>query len=251
MNKPKAIAFDLDGTLAESKQRVSAEMGEILSNLLNEIPLAIMSGASFKQVQMQFLPSLPAEAKLERLFLFPTNAALCFVYRDGAWKPQYDHSFTQTEKNTILNALNEALKDTHLDAKPDTLWGEQIDDRGAQITWSALGQLAPLEVKSKWDPDRSKRLPLRTALLKLLPMCSIGVNATNSIDITRKGITKAYGVKRFSELTNIPIAETLFVGDALDEGGNDSVVLDTGIPTHSVFGPEDTAAFIETLLHKA
>jgi hypothetical protein len=214
------------------------------------MPVAIMSGASLNQIQTQVLPSLPADAQLERLYLFATNATLCFVYRDGDWKPQYDHTFTQAEKELIYQSLDEALKETGLDKKPERLWGEQIEDRGGQITWSALGQKAPFEFKSVWDPDRSKRLPLRAALLKRLPDISVGANATNSIDITPKGITKAYGVRRLSELANVPITDMLYVGDALEEGGNDSVVIETGVPTHTVFGPEDTAAFIEALLHK-
>jgi len=35
--------------------------------------------------------------------------------------------------------------------------GELIEDRGSQITYSGLGQFAPLAEKVKWDPDFSKR----------------------------------------------------------------------------------------------
>lgn len=249
MTRPKAIAFDLDGTLAESKQRVGADMGVLLGELMGRMPVAIMSGAGFPQFQTQLLPALPEDANLERLYLFPENAGQCFVFNSGSWRPQYDYSFTEKEKETIYAALREALAETGLDTPPPQLWGEQTEDRGAQITWSALGQQAPLEVKSVWDPDRSKRMPLRDALLRRLPDFSIGVNATNSIDITRKGITKAYGIRRLAELTGVPIADMLYVGDALEEGGNDAVVMETGVPTHAVFGPAETAACIEHLLN--
>lgn len=247
---PKLIIFDLDGTLAESKQRVSAEMGDLLGQLLQKIPVAVMSGGAYKQFQKQLLPAIPDEAPLEKLYLFPTSAAECYVFRERTWHPQYNYSFTPEEKERILSTLQEALKEVGLADPPPQLWGAQIEDRGAQITWSALGQEAPLEVKSVWDPDRKKRMPLRAAFLKRMPNFSVGVNAANSIDITRKDITKAYGIKRLCELTGVPILQMLYVGDALEEGGNDAVVLETGVPTHAVFSPGETAALIETILQK-
>lgn len=248
--KPKLVAFDLDGTLAESKTRMTPAMGELVAELLRHMPIAIMSGAGFSQFEKQFLPSLPDEANLSKLYLFPTNAAACYVFRNGAWHPQYDNSFSAEEKKKILTALAESMAEVHFE-KPPQLWGDQIEDRGAQITFSALGQQAPIEEKAKYDPSRAKRRPLYDALCRRLPEFSIGLNATTSIDITHRGITKAYGVKKLAELTGITIPEMIYVGDALDEGGNDSVVIETGIRTHAVFGPHETAGFIEMVLENA
>ena len=69
-----------------------------------------------------------------------------------------------------------------------------------------------------------------------------------TIDITRKGLTKAYGIRQLVELTDTAISEMLYVGDALQEGGNDAVVIETGVRTHEVFGPKETAAFIKDIL---
>ena len=249
-SKPKLVAFDLDGTLAESKRPVSARMGELLAELLNKMPVAIMSGASFTQVETQFLPSIPTSAHLERLYLFPTNASRCFGYRDGAWHILYDHSFDTFEKGRIMQAIKESLVETGLDTIPGRLpeWGEQIEDRGAQITFSALGQKTPVEIKKQWDPTREKRRPLYNALLRRLSDFSIGLNATTSIDITRKGINKAYGIRQLITLTEISVSEMLYVGDALEEGGNDAVVKETGVRTKQVFGPDDTARLISSIL---
>jgi len=250
MKIPRLAVFDLDGTLTESKQRMSAEMGELLSQLLTRIPVAIMSGGSWKQFQNQFLPNFSLENNLDRLYLFPENAALCFVHRSGAWHPQYDNSFSAAEKARIMQALKESLAEVKF-AKPARLWGEQIEDRGAEITFSALGQEAPLEEKEAYDPTKEKRMPLANALKKRLPDLQIGVNAATSIDITPHGIDKAYGVKRLVGLTGIPPSDMLYVGDALEEGGNDAAVIKTGIPTHQVFGPEETATLIRALVQKA
>ena len=149
-----------------------------------------------------------------------------------------------------MQALKEALEETGLDHISDRQpeWGEQIEDRDAQITFSALGQHAPIEAKQQWDPIGEKRAPLRAALLRRLSDFEIHANATTSIDITHKGISKAYGIRRLVELTGVSVAEILYVGDALAEGGNDAIVIETGVHTHEVFGPEETQALIKALL---
>lgn len=245
---PKAAAFDLDGTLAESKQPVTKEMGVWLGKLMVHMPVAVMSGASFRQFDTQFLPAIPPGANLANLYLFPTNAAQGYRFNGTKWVLAHDESFTASERERILSALNEALKETGLDKPPPQLWGEQIEDRGAQISWSALGQQAPIAEKKIWDPDRKKRLPLREAFLKRAPDFSAGINATNTLDITRKGVTKAYGIRKFAEFTGIPVPDMLYIGDALGEGGNDSVVIPTGVRTQQVTGPEDTEKVIAEIL---
>ena len=251
MQPYKVIAFDLDGTLAESKQRVSAEMGDLLSRLLSVMPVAVMSGASFAQFKTELLASLPADANLEHLYIFPDNAAQCFVYRNNQWWPQYDHHFSDAEKKKVLDALNQALERVGLSTPPPQTWGERIEDRGAQIAFSPLGQQAPLEAKEEWHQKHEDlRKQLLAELQKLLPDFSEAEGGLTTIDITRKGITKAYGVTRFAELTGAQLSEILYVGDALEEGGNDSVVLATGVQTHTVFSPNETAALIETMLRK-
>lgn len=246
---PKLMAFDLDGTLAESKQRMSADMGELLSGLLKRMPVAVMSGAAFKQFETQFLPALPDDAKLERLYLFPTSAAQCYAYVNGGWQPKYDHSFTKVEREVILQALAQCMEETHFSKEPAQVWGERIEDRGAQISFSALGQQAPLEEKEKWKAAHdSERKELYAALVKKLPGLSIRMGGLTSIDITRQGINKAYGVRQLVGLTGISVPEMLYVGDALQEGGNDAVVKETNIKTHEVLGPRETAALIEEIL---
>ena len=246
--KPKLVAFDLDGTLAESKQRMEAPIGELLAELLEKMPVAVMSGAGFPQFEKQFLPALPTEAKLERLYLFPDNAAQCFVYEAGKWRTRYNNAFSPKEREHILKELNEAMKETGFAQAPVRVWGERIEDRGAEIVFSGLGQEAPIEEKKKWDPTRQIRHPLAEAIQRRLPEVSVGVNAATSIDITRKGITKAYGIKKLVELSGISVSEMLYVGDALEEGGNDAVVIESGVKTRQVFGPKETATLIGELL---
>jgi len=249
--KPKLVAFDLDGTLAESKQPVTLEIGGLLGELLDKHKVAILSGASFEQFETQLLPSFAERAHFENLFLFPMNAARGYVYKDGAWHIAYDRSFNPVEREKIMQAFKTSMEETGFaqdDPARPVVWGERIEDRGGQITFSGLGQQAPVEEKKKWDPTKEKRRPLYEALVKRLPDFSIGLNAATSIDITQKGINKAYGIRALVKLADVSIAEMVFIGDALEEGGNDSVVKETGIKTEEVFGPDDTARLIKEIL---
>lgn len=249
MHHPRLTVFDLDGTLTESKQRISAEMAELLSQLLQHMPVAVMSGAGLPQFEQQFLLFLPPGTQLTRLYIFPDNAAQCFIYRQGSWHAQYDNAFTDAERGAVLGALSEALQECSLAGVPVRVWGERIENRGAEIAFSPLGQAAPLKAKEEWHKTHDAlRRKLHETLAKKLPGFANTMGGLTTIDITRKGIDKAYGVRRLAELSGIGIDEMLYVGDALEEGGNDEVVVPTGIRTHAVFGPEETRGLIEELL---
>ncbi len=101
------------------------------------------------------------------------------------------------------------------------LWGEEIEDRGSQITFSALGQQAPNKEKEKWDPDFTKRKKIKVFLDNLIPEFSVRLGGETSIDITKPGIDKAYGIKKLRDTLGIAIHEMIFIGDALFPGGND------------------------------
>lgn len=245
---PKLIAFDLDGTLSVSKSPVTEEMGALLGQLVEKIPVAVISGGAFHQFEKQFLPALPRNTNLSTLYLLPASGSV-FFKRDGdSWVPVYNLAFSESERNEVTRAFSEAMKKTGFDVPPERTWGERIEDRGSQVTFSGLGQDAPPEEKMKWDPEKKKRIPLWKELTALLPEFSVLMNAASSIDITRKGITKAYGVQKLSEITEIPISDMLYVGDALFPGGNDEVVKETGIATREVTGPEETMSVITSFL---
>ena len=51
----KLIVFDLDGTLAESKSPVDAEMAALLGTLLSIVKVAVISGGNWPQFESQVL----------------------------------------------------------------------------------------------------------------------------------------------------------------------------------------------------
>ena len=90
------------------------------------------------------------------------------------------------------------------------LWGEAIEDRGSQVTFSALGQQAPLAEKEKWDPDFAKRKKITAILEKLIPEFSIRMGGATSIDVTKPGIDKAYGIGKLRDTLHLSLKEMVY-----------------------------------------
>ena len=238
----KLVAFDLDGTLAESKQPLQAPMGEALADLLGVANVAVISGGDWPQFQKQVASRLPDRADLTKLWLMPTTGTKLYRYEGGDWKAIYAELFDDAEKKKILESFDAALEATGF--KPEQTWGERIEDRGSQITFSALGQEAPLEAKEKWDPDFAKRKVIQADLRKRLPELSINMGGATSIDITQKGVDKAYGLKKLRDASGIALDAMMFIGDAIFPGGNDYPAKELGLDTVRVKDPEGTLAAI-------
>ena len=231
----RLIAFDLDGTLAESKQPIGDEMAGLLKELLDLAMVAVISGGDWPQFEKQVAGRMPAGARLENLFMLPTTGSKLFRFQDGGWRQIYAETFSPDEHDRIVAALDKAI--ASLGFGGEKTWGAQIENRGSQITFSALGQEAPLDAKSAWDPDKSKRRKLQEALERDLGDLSIKVGGSTSIDITRKGVDKAYAIAKLSEHSGVPQKAMLFLGDAIYPGGNDDAVRETdadAIPVRDV-----------------
>lgn len=241
------IIFDLDGTLSESKMPMDAEMAELFTKLLRRKKVAVTSGGGWRQFETQFLHGLPAMSEFfNNLSLLPTSGTKLYSWK-GAWQEQYSQDLSADEKEKIMSALKAMLKITGYD-KADKLYGQQIEDRGSQITFSGLGQQAPVELKIKWDPDRKKRERVQSILQAKIPEFDIRVGGSTSVDITRRGVNKAYGIRKIEKILNIPADKILFIGDALFRGGNDYPARSTGVDCVQVKGPEEVKRMIREWL---
>jgi len=239
------IVFDLDGTLAESKSSLDGEMATLLGQLLDATKVAIISGGAWPQFEKQLLTHLPDDGRLANLSLLPVCGTQ-FYRHDGGWNCLYSEAFTPDEKGRIIAALNKAFDASGF--RPARYWGNAIEDRGGQITLSALGQDAPLSEKQKWDPNFDKRQKIMTILKPLIPNFSIKTGGSTSIDITQPGVDKAYGIEKMRDIIGVKIAEMLYIGDALFPGGNDSPVKRTGIMTIQVRDVNETKRVIEAIV---
>lgn len=248
MTTPALVAFDLDDTLAPSKGAIDVRIADLLRALLRRVDVAIISGGNEEQFRSQVIAQLGATdaADLAKLHLLPTCGTRYLRHDGSDFTAVYAHDLTADEKSSALRALREEAERLGLwESEP---WGDILEDRGSQITFSALGQRAPREAKHDWDPTGAKRLALRDAVAPRLPGLEVRAGGSTSIDITRAGIDKAYGMRQLADLTGIPLTDMLFYGDRLDEGGNDYPVLALGVPSVAVEGWEDTADRLDALL---
>ncbi len=241
----KLVVFDLDGTLAVSKSSLDAEMAVLLTVLLGLVKVAIISGGNWPQFQKQVLAHLANDGRLTNLSLLPACGTKFYQYESG-WTQLYSEDFTEAERRKITSSLN------HVVGLPDfrvkESWGEVVEDRGSQITFSALGQQAPIESKQTWDPDFTKRKKMKVLLDDLIPQFSGRLGGTTSIDITKPGIDKAYGIRKLRDVLGIAIKDMIYVGDALFPGGNDYPAKEAGAASIQVRDPNESKRVIEAII---
>ena len=93
-----------------------------------------------------------------------------------------------------------------------------------------------------------KRKSLQAALGPLLPGFAVSVGGSTSIDITREGVDKAYGIRKLAEVACVPVTGMIFIGDALYPGGNDYPVRSAGVDTIAVRDVNETKRIIEAIV---
>lgn len=247
--KRKLIAFDLDGTLAESKSAITDGMADKLHRLLKHYEVCVISGGGFPQFEKQVVKRLEARPDLlKKLHLMPTCGTRYYKFNQATdeWNKLYAEDIAEEDKQRIIDVLAEAAKELgYWEEKPA---GEIIEDRLSQITYSALGQQALPEDKYKWDPDGHKKHAIRDYAADRLPDFEVRVGGTTSVDVTRPGIDKAYGMRKLMEELKIEEKDILFFGDKLEEGGNDYPVKAMGIDCITVAHQDDTELALEAII---
>lgn len=245
----KMIVFDLDGTLAESKSPIKPSMADLLIKLLDKYHICIISGGKFEQIRKQVIAKMRfdnIEHQIERIHIMPVSGGQYWRFL-GNWRKLYSHDLSAQQKKQIIDAIESSVKELGFECQKS--WGQQIEDRECQITFSALGQQAPAHEKAKWDSDCMKKIALRDEVAnKLNNALDVRIGGMTSIDITKHGIDKAFGMAGLCSWTLFNYDDILFIGDRLQEGGNDYPVIKTGIKTIQVDNPKDTEMIIKTLL---
>lgn len=252
----RLIAFDLDGTLADSKSPLTDEMADLLGQLLERYKVCVISGGKYEQFEKQLISNLHVDARLlDNLHLMPTSGTKYITYNAASsrWDTVYSEDIPERDKARIVDALERAID--HFGYREEKVYGDTIEDRGSQITFSALGQeivseLGPegVKIKERWDPDGVKKRKIRDFTADIIEDYEVRTGGSTSIDITLPGVDKAYGINRLAEQLSISRNDMLFIGDALYEGGNDYPVKAIGVDTISVESWKQTALVVETLI---
>lgn len=243
LKKKKIILFDLDGTLALSKSAISSSMGDALMRLLKHTKVGVITGGNWEQCKKQVIDQLPEESfcLLNQLYILPTSGTRLLAYKNKNWEEVYVDNIIENERKRITETITVSIKNMY---DQSMLHGDIIEDRGSQITFSALGQKAPLHLKEQFDPDQKIRHEIVKKIKNIIPEYEIRIGGTTSIDITKKGMDKGHGIKKFANHLALHLDEVGFVGDALFEGGNDYPAKQLGIHCVEVNNPTETERHI-------
>lgn len=246
----KVIAFDLDDTLAVTKSPISDRMSELLTKLIEKYDICVISGGKFEQFEKQVVERLDTPKRLlYKMHLMPTCGTRYYRYDEleDKWRIQYAEDLSKAQKEKIIDVIEKTAKE--LGMWEESPAGDIIEDRGSQITYSALGQQAAAEDKYRWASEHeADKQVLREKIAERLPDLEVRLGGTTSVDITRMGIDKAYGMQKLIDALDVSRDEILFIGDKLQEGGNDYPVKAMGIDTIEVEGWETTAYVLEGVL---
>jgi len=242
----KLIAFDLDDTLSPAKSPADLEMIGLLTELLKKYKVAIITWWKFETVDMQIISQIKDKEALKNLFIFPTIWTRMYFYKDSVWNLSYSQDLSDNEVWKISSVLEKAI--VYLKLKPEQIWWEIVENRWSQVTYSALWQQAPLEAKKSWDPDKIIRQKIKAYIESDLLDFSIWIAWTTSIDITKKGFDKSFGVDMMIEKLEVKKQEILFMWDAIFPGWNDYPVFEAWVTCKQVENPKDTKKFIKELL---
>ena len=121
------------------------------------------------------------------------------------------------------------------------VWGPRIENRGSQITFSALGQFAPVAAKQAWDRDNTKKQALVEAVKADLPHMRVKAGGYTSVDVSECGI-------ELTQTLGIRADEMVFVGDRMTPTGNDYPAVEAGAIGVRVENPQDTVQLLDALL---
>lgn len=242
------MIFEQDGTLADSKQPTSRHIAELLAELMSKKRVGIISGESIRLMEECVIELMPPEGLSDRLFMLPVNGSALYTYDSGERKELYNYRISSEDAKRIETAMLEAALESGVVDFTHPSHGERIENRGSQITLSAFGQKAPLELKQRWDPDYAKRKVLRDAIAKRLPDFQVKWGGLTSIDVTLKGESKATGITRLAEFLHLPLTEITYVGNALFPGGHNELVKETGIRTVEIDNQNDLVRLLDAML---
>ena len=217
LKEKKVIIADVDDTICDSCQVISEEMAEQIARMIQGgYQFAFISGTKSQDLQNMISSRLK-----EKHHLLATTGTNYVIVEGDAVKVAYNYSFSPEEKREVIASLRKLV--LQFNVKSLTTEEDQLQDRDSQITLSAIGRNAPSDLKAAYDPDGAKRKGWIKFLKEYLDenKYDIKIGGTTSIDVTRKGLDKEWGIKAFAQHHNISLDNILFFGDKLHPEGND------------------------------
>ncbi len=239
----KHVFFDLDDTLTPSRTLMMAEHQPLFEKLCRAKDVIVVSGAQ----RSQMIDQIPE--KFNGLYYMLCQQGNYAVDKDGSllWNDVLNDRDT-----ALVNAFIEMVKaEVALKVVDEN---DLVEHRGAQISYSLIGQHEKLEKKRAFDPAGAKRKKILADHEKdvqqlLKDGIEVTVGGTTNFDFFHTGHNKGYNVKQLCDMKGWAKDESLYVGDALEPGRNDETVIGV-IPTHAIKDHNETYEYIKKELLK-
>ncbi len=247
------LAFDIDQTLNIAKTPIPPEIATVLVQCLDHFEVCPISGQKFEQFLIQIVAPLQqagvTSEQLAHLHLFPAQGTQYYHYLGDSWHQIYNYPLSDREIAKITSVLEASARELGYWEEDKLAAGDEIiENRLSQVTFSALGQTAPTEVKYAWDPDMKKRKAIVKKCRANLPEFLYEIGGTTSINVAKKGMNKEFGMKHLLEELKVQKSSVLYFGDMTQPGGNDYPVVQMGIDTVTVRSHEDTLYALRGIL---
>ncbi len=205
----KHFFFDMDKTIAPSRQPIRPEMFELLSTA--SVDVTIVSGQLVEKIAWQ-------SNNLKANYLGENGNHAVDVNGVELWHTAL------TEKEVAEVMAHIATLESVLPEKPNPAY-TPIENRGGQITFSPIGNTAPHELKQVYDPTAEKRLMLLEAHPFVSDTMMVCIGGSTSFDYIPKERHKGTNVAKFIAHMGWKKTECVYFGDGLYPGGNDAFVI--------------------------
>ena len=217
-----------------------------VSDLFGICPVCVISGGDWPQFQTQVVDRLPTGTRLDNLYADADDRRQVLSLR---WRLAAGLCRKLQRRRTPSCARR--LQDSPSIRRgcpgktgSEEIWGDQIEDRGTQITFSGLGQKAPAEAKDEMGSGPEKAQRPQGDTRQALPDLSVRIGGPPRSTSRSPASTRVMACAVLSEQTGFALNEMMFVGDALYPGGNDAPARDAGVPTVGVKRIDDTRILI-------
>jgi HAD superfamily hydrolase (TIGR01484 family) len=246
----KTVVFDLDGTLAiSSKTQIDTEMVSLLSKLLLNYNIAIISSQSWKSLNSNVAELFDSNLKqLTNLYLLPcSGGSLYQVWSRYGWVPTYQEKLSETDSDKISRVVKDIIRNCSF---TDKIWGKQIDIQESQVIYSIIGDKAPLEASISLDPEYKIRTIVVDNLQKRLPEFEVGICDRSSVYITKKGISRKFGIDELMKRAHLSKDDVVYVGTEIFKGGKDYTAIEMGLDNVSLNDFEQTKEWVRNVLDR-
>ena len=242
---PAALLFDMDGTLTDARQPITADVAFALKSIKPPIKKYLITGSDMSKIEEQ-IPNDILLSLFERVYACNgTRVYNCNLDMDdehGAVEPELIHKtslldcYSEADITHIINVLLKTAYKTHTKIKTGTF----IEWRESQINFSVVGRNCTTIQRDdyvKWDKKSGERRKIIDQLREEFKGwgLSFRLGGQISIDITREGWDKSYAFKNMRETPD----QCVFFGDKICKDGNDIDIAMKCAYYHNVDSPAD------------